>query len=187
MWGEQEKRKETLTAKIIKKELIANKKGIIIALAVGVLILIPYIWLSFYTFSLIYKPVVWVFAAILFAILFLSLALPLIKSSISLFAILSNKYKISKDVLVDYEEKEYVQVVRRLRYQKTYHFHFQKYGEYVIPAENHKWSQMFSMRAEAVYRYAEKGETYFVVRIGKTIELVYNTRFFEFDNIDIEE
>ena len=98
-----------------------------------------------------------------------------------LYKNLKNKKCIVKDKLISAEIQE---DLYGKAYVKTYHLNFSGYGEYVIHAENYKWSSIFSMSAEGVYNYSDSGDEFYLVlskpHTGKIL-FAYNTKMFEME------
>ena len=104
---------------------------------------------------------------------------------IRIFAMLCRSVKaepcIVKDTLLNAEVKD--------RYSRKfiddkYRLHFAKYGSFVIPVENYKWSAAFEMDAKGVFHHSCSGDEFYLVLSkaqGGKILLAYNTKIFEFE------
>lgn len=172
--------KEILTIQNIKKDIHNEIKDSYIRLAVCtaffmvmlvLFLVIPNSNLLFLLYKLFFG-----FGALVFLLLLII--------QIKDFAMLCKNFKskncIVKDKLIsaeiqdDFYGKAYV---------KTYHLNFSGYGEYVIQADNYRWSSIFSMSAEGVYNYSNSGDEFYLVlskpHTGKIL-FVYNTKLFEF-------
>ena len=122
------------------------------------------------------------FIGIVAEIILLLLIIRQIKNSTMLHGCFKTTNCIVKDRLINTEFKD--KYSRKVR-DERYHLEFSQYGNYVIPAENYKWSSTFSMSAEGVYNYANSGDEFYLVlskpHTGKIL-FAYNTKMFEFEN-----
>jgi hypothetical protein len=104
---------------------------------------------------------------------------------IRIFAMLCRSVKaepcIVKDTLLNAEVKD--------RYSRKfiddkYRLHFAKYGSFVIPVENYKWSAAFEMDAKGVFHHSCSGDEFYLVLSkaqGGKILLAYNTKLFDLE------
>ena len=112
----------------------------------------------------------------LLSILSLSLLIYWIIYITRIYIALRNTENIVKDKLVGTKIREYG------RGRTDYLLHFSSYGKYIIPDENYKWSSMYNMRDNWVYRYSECGDEFYLVLSKKhtgKILLAYNTKLFD--------
>ncbi len=184
--SEEEKRIETLTVEIIKKDLYKNvvKKTINLIIHILLTILlyivgtIPTIGVPVREGFQIYN--VSFFISIITAIGVIVKAIKLIKL---LSAIKSDKIVVCIDKIVNLEADAYPFVNLYYPYISfnNYFLFFEKTGRYLIPSYNYKWSNTFSSDNKGVYKNSHKGDKCYVVLAGsKKISLVYNTQFFKF-------
>ena len=96
-----------------------------------------------------------------------------------------NKIKVVTDDLVDLKETDsFFRITQyyKPRYSYDYYLYFRRYGKYIIPYENYKWSKLFKMTDEGVYNFSNLGDTFYVVIVGKNeIGLVYNCKLFKYE------
>ena len=88
---------------------------------------------------------------------------------------------VVKDKLVN---TEFVKMHLRKAGEEPFHLYFSKYGKYVIPSENHRWSSAFFMYAAQVNNSANIGDEYYLVVVKPNkgrILLAYNTKMFDFE------
>ena len=173
--------KEILTIKNIKKDIHQVIKDSYIRLVIFsafflvmlvLFLVIPNSNLLFFLYKLFFC----------FGVLvFLLLLITQIKDLAMLYKNLKNKNSIVKDKLISAEIQE---DFYGKAYVKTYHLNFSGYGEYVIHAENYKWSSTFSMSAEGVYNYSDSGDEFYLLlskpHTGKIL-FAYNTKMFEME------
>ena len=172
--------KEILTIQNIKKDIHNEIKDSYIRLAIFsafflvmlvLFLVIPNLNLLFLLFKLFF-----VFGVLVFLLLLITQ----IKDLTMLYKNLKSKKCVVKDKLISAEIQE---DFYGKAYVKTYHLNFSGYGEYVIKADNYKWSSSFSMSAEGVYNYSNIGDEFYLVlskpHTGKIL-FVYNTKMFKF-------
>lgn len=168
-------KRERLTIKNIKADLLNEIKGGFVEIAaLTIFLLVLLVFAFFVPFSVL--KICFVCIALVTAFLLAKLILELLQ----IYSALHNSDCIVNDKLVGMEEEE-----KLTRYGSIYiihHLHFSSYGEYIIPNENYKWSSMFAMSAKGLYNYATCGDEFYLVlskqHTGKIL-YVYNTKMFE--------
>jgi len=173
--------KEILTIQNIKKDIHQEIKDSYIRLVIFSSFFL--VWLALFlttpSSSLFYFRYKLVFG---FGVLvFLLILITQIKDLAMLYKNLKNKNSIVKDKLISAEIKE--DFCGKV-YVKIYRLNFSGYGEYVIHAENYKWSSTYSMSAEGVYYCSNSGDEFYLVlskpHTGRIL-FAYNTKMFEME------
>ena len=174
--------KEKLTINSIKSDLrlkitdtfkkLALFSVLFLALLVLIIIVFPSISLAF-----VFKWLVGIAAEIFLLISIIRY----IKNLMLLHGCLKSTDCIVKDRLVNATFKD--RYSRKTR-DERYRLNFSQYGDYVIPAENYKWSPSLTMSDTGVYNCAKKDDEFYLVlskpHAGKIL-LAYNADFFELE------
>ena len=124
----------------------------------------------------------WLLGAVAEVIL-LAVAIDQIRIVAMLYRSVKAEPCIVKDTLRNAEVKD--------RYSRKfiddkYRLHFAKYGSFVIPVENYKWSAAFEMDAKGVFHHSCSGDEFYLVLSkaqGGKILLAYNTKLFELEEM----
>ena len=99
-------------------------------------------------------------------------------SVVQLGRILNRPGEIVKDCLIGMETKGFWRQDPHIR-----RLHFASYGEYKIPGENYRWSELYAMSDKNVYFHAECGDEFYLVlsklHTGKIL-FAYNTKMFDY-------
>ena len=173
--------KEKLTIDDIKKDLRVEIKDGYMRLAVFsgsfLFMFAIFLWIvNMNIFFTAYK-IMFGFGSVLMIICLVSQ----ISDLIILHRNLKNKKCIVIDKLISAEVHD---DIYGKAYARTYQLNFSGYGEFVIHAENYKWSKLFSMDDHGVYTYADSGDEFYLVlskpHTGKIL-LAYNTKMFEME------
>lgn len=88
--------------------------------------------------------------------------------------VLIGNFQILQDRVVDKLPK------RRGRYSHRPHtLRFGKIGDYPIKDMEYKWSQLYYMSDDAVFRQTDICDEFYVIKVGKVNLLAYNKKMFE--------
>jgi len=168
-------RKEKLTIQDIKTDLQRLMKDRYMELIEITLVLLLFVAVSFWV------PVVFLklgFAC--FAAIMLCLVVFQILDVIKLHKAFRNTDYIVKDKMASKEIRRY----NRVRNRGYYRLYFLNYGAYMVPDENYRWSELFSMLPKGVYDSSDYGDEFYLVlskRDKGEIIFAYNTKMFHFE------
>ena len=173
--------KEILTKEIIKKEALRYYRWDAIRLLTlsppCVLVVCAIIFFASFLNEIWYNIIFYGLLS-LFAVAYIGLALALI---IAVICIHNDKFEIFTDKLIGLEDE--IDTFFRRSYRPTrYTLHFVSGYKYEIPKGiNYKWSSMYEMEDDGVFRSSDVGDLFYLISIDrKRIRLAYNTKMFEY-------
>ena len=63
--------------------------------------------------------------------------------------------------------------------EKNYRMKFRENGEFILPTcHNYIWSSDFTMSGAGIFTSASKGDSFYLVKDGNNIVMIYNTKYF---------
>ncbi|MBE6750623.1 MAG: hypothetical protein E7560_05620 [Ruminococcaceae bacterium] len=190
-------KKETLTREKIKQELLlslySDIKKILIHFLIFLLPASAIVYLGFKLISFDFS----IFLACLPISCVLIICFAYIIRAVILYRYIylvkTDNFRIETDECVDKKEiyarwdyygfKKLISAYNHYYFDKlNYHLFFMVNGDYCIKRnKNYVCSEMYTMEAKGVYRYAEVGDEFYLAVVNKnTILLVYNTKLFDF-------
>ena len=173
--------KEILTKEIIKNEALRYYRWDAIRLLTlippCVLVVCAIIFFASFLNEIWYNIIFYGLLS-LFAVAYIGLALALI---IAVICIHNDKFEIFTDKLIGLEDEIYT-FFRRSYRPTRYTLHFVSGYKYEIPKGiNYKWSSMYEMEDDGVFRSSDVGDLFYLISIDrKRIRLAYNTKMFEY-------
>ena len=174
--------KEILTLEIIKKEIKkyfkSNFAGFVLILPFYALMCFIAIFLISLVLNLVVqnKMALNVIVVVLLSICGLVYVYEFIKTMGGFIQFLKGEIQITDDWLVDKLEKRHGRYTRR---PDT--FVFARCGEFGLTDDfYYKWSDLYSMNEESLFRSSNLDEDFYVVSVGKVKNImVYNKKLFE--------
>lgn len=175
--GQEEKKVEILTLERIKKEILKNvfssMKIVLFMLGLmALMFILLFKVLDEYGGDLEIYFEMLLFAA--FTVYFIIKTISLIGSFLKI-----NRLKVVVDHLADLKETGYA---TRYGWAEEYQLFFKRFGKYIIPKANYKWSKIFSMNDRGVYNYSNPDDSFYLAIIGdKQIGMAYNAKLFKYE------